>query len=493
MKKLTLVIAVIGCIIFQSCNQTSSEKIIEESNVITTRIGDLKFSHEFEHGYPTDETVEKLYNEMDFQRACQAYLWGLPLVSLAEWYDEQKTVFNAKDGEFVIYTAYKDKQGILTANMTTPYVFSFVDLTKSGPMVLELQPGLNASGIATFWQYTVSDVGTLGPDQNKGGKYLILPPNSDMPDIEGYFMVRMPTNQVFLGFRALVPDKQKGIEWIRSLKLYSYEEGNNPSESKFIDAGSKDWSHVQPRGIAYWERLSKAINNEVVQPHDRVMMASLKHLGIEKGKEFNPTEEQVKILEEASIVGEAMAKANTFEKRFEDVYYRKETHWKYVMVWNFTHETEFYHQLDEMAAYTYEAVATSRAMATKIPGKGQAYLGAYKDSDGNWLDGSNNYTLHIPPNAPAARFWSITVYDVDTRCPIDNEQQIADKSSRMDLITNDDGSVDLYFGPEAPEGKDKNWVPTTPNQGFFAYLRLYGPTEPYFERTWALPDFEKIK
>ncbi len=187
-----------------------------------------------------------------------------------------------------------------------------------------------------------------------------------MPDVESYHMVRMPTNIVWFGFRSLIPDKEKGLEWIRSLKLYPYAERNNPPVTKFIEANNKDWSQVQPRGMAYWERLSQSINAEVVLPHNRVMMAQLKYLGIEKGKEFKPTERQQKILEEASVVGEAMAKANTFEKRLNDVYYRPETHWKYVMVWDFTHETKYYHQLDEMAAYSYEAVATSRAMATKI-------------------------------------------------------------------------------------------------------------------------------
>jgi len=493
MKKVRLVFALCVAIILQSCNQQSTNSNSTDLNTVSTRIGDLEFSHSFEHGYPLDETVEILYDEMDFQRACQAYLWGLPLVSIAQWNDQHKTVFSAEDGDLVIYTTYKDKLGILTANVTTPYIFSFVDISKSGPMILELQPGLNASGILNQWQFAVTDVGTLGPDQNMGGKYLVLPPNSDMGDVEGYYMVRMSTNVAWFAFRSLDTDPEKAMEWIKSIQLYAYEEKDNPPATKFIAAGSRDWSQVQPRGLEFWKRLAEAINNEFVQPHDRVTMAGLKYLGIEKGKPFSPDERQKRILEEASIVGEAMAKANSFEKRFEDAYYRKETHWKYVIMLDYTHETENYHQLDEMAAYTYEAVGTSRGMATKIPGKGQAYLGAYKDSDGNWLDGSKSYTLHIPPNPPAARFWSITIYDVDTRCPIDNEEQIADKSSRMDLITNEDGAVDLYFGPEAPEGKEQNWIPTTPEQGFFAYLRLYGPEELYFDRGWELPDIQLNK
>lgn len=493
MKKNLIICMFISLLGFYSCTQQSaSENTNSNPNKVQTRIGELEFTHDFENGYPTDETVKKLYDEVDFQRACQAYLWGLPLVSLAEWRNEHETVFGTGEGDLVIYTSFKDKLGILTSNATTPYVFGFVDLTKTGPMVLELQPGLNASGISNLWQRTISDVGAFGPDQCKGGKYLIIPPGNDMPDVNGYFTLRSPSQNIGLGFRALVPDPEEGIAWIKSLQLYPYSKRENRPETRFIEANGKDWSHMQPRGMAYWERLADIINNEVVQEHDRVMMAMLKPLGIEKGKPFNPDERQTKILTEAALVGEAMAKANTFDKRFDDVYYNSETHWKYVMAWNWTHETEYYHQIDEMAAYTYEAIGTNQAMTTQIPGVGQAYLGAYKDSDGNWLDGSNNYKLHIPPNPPAKQFWSITLYDVDTRCLINNEQQIADKSSRMDLIMNDDGSVDLYFGPTVPEGKEKNWIPTVPGKGWFTYLRLYAPLEPYFERTWALPDIELI-
>ena len=464
-----------------------------KNKIVQTRIGELAFTHDFENGYPSEETVTKLYDEMDFQRACQAYLWSLPFVSMASWEMAYKEVSGADDLDFVLYSTYKDKLGILTANVTTPYLFAFANLEKTGPIVLKLQPGVNASGISSFWQLNFQDVGVFGKDQSKGGKYLIVPPGNDMPDVEGYFMVRSTSINVAIGFRPLHPDTKDGIAWLKSLQLYKYADRENPPVSIFIDGGSKEWSHVQPRGMAYWSRLSDMINKEVVNENDRMMMAMLKPLGIEKGKPFNPNENQIKILTEAVLVGEAMAKANSFEKRLEDAYYRKETHWKYVVLWDPTHESEYYHQLDELAAYTYEAVATNVAMASKIVGAGQAYIGAYKDSEANWLDGSNSYKLHIPPNPPAKRFWSLTLYDVDTRCIINNEQQIADRSSRMDLITNEDGSVDLYFGPTAPEGKEQNWIPTVPDQGFFAYLRFYAPLEPYFERTWALPDIEKVK
>ena len=493
MKNLILILSLITAFVLHSCIQTTtSETTSSDPKKVQTRIGELEFSHAFEHGYPTDETVKKLYDEMDFQRACQAYLWGLPIVSLAEWKYQNEKIFGAKDCDLVSQTSYKDKLGILTANVTTPYVFALADLTKTGPLVLELQPGLSAGSISDLWQLCITDVGAMGPDQCKGGKYLILPPGNEMEDVEGYFMARMSSNNMGLGLRVVDPDKERGMAWVNSLQLYPYAERENPPKTRVIEAEGKTWSHVQPRGMAYWERLADVINKEVVREQDRVMMAQLKYLGIEKGNSFNPTEHQIKILTEAALVGEAMAKANVFEKRLEGAYYRPETHWKYVALWDVSHQSEFNYQLDELAAYTYEAIGTNVAMATKIPGFGQAYVGAYKDSEGQWLDGSSNYKLHIPPNPPAKQFWSLTLYDVDTRCIISNEQQIADRSSRMDLLTNEDGSVDLYFGPSVPEGKEKNWIPTVPNQGFFAYLRFYAPLEPYFERTWALPDIEKV-
>jgi hypothetical protein len=466
---------------------------MNKNEVVQTRIGPLEFTHDFINGYPTDETVKKLYDEMDFQRACQAYHWGLPIVSVAQWQYAHEDVFGVDDGDFVVYSTYQDKLGILTANTTTIYVFTFVDLAKYGPLVLELPPGLNAGSISDFWQKAIIDIGAMGPDQSKGGKYLILPPGSDMPDVDGYFMVRMPTQYLAIGSRSLDPDVERGMVWVHSLQVYPYAERDNPPKTKIIDAGSKKWSHVQPRGIAYWERLADIISKDTVQEHDRVMMAMLKPLGIEKGKPFNPDERQRKILSEAALVGEAMSKAMSYKKRFEDAYYRPETQWKYVIFWNLTHETEFYHQFDELTAYTYEAVATNKAMVSQRPGVGQAYIGAYTDGQGEWLDGENSYRLRVPPNPPMKQFWSVTVYDVDTRCIVNNEQQIADRSSRMDLDQNDDGSVDIYFGPIAPEGKEKNWIPTVPGKAWFTYFRFYAPLEPYFDRTWPLPDIEKMK
>jgi hypothetical protein len=219
----------------------------------------------------------------------------------------------------------------------------------------------------------------------------------------------------------------------------------------------------------------------------------LEPLGIEKGKPFEPDGRQRRILERGAELGEAIAKANSFDKRFAGSRYRPDTSWDYVIAVDWTHEGKFYRQLDELAAYTYEATGTSKGMTSTSVGVGQAYLGAYRDAGGRAFDGSRTYRLRVPPKVPAKQFWSLTVYDVDTRCLVENSEEIADRSSRMDLLENADGSVDLYVGPTAPEGWEKNWIPSERGKAWFAYFRLYGPLQPYFDKSWPLPDFELVQ
>jgi len=188
-----------------------------------------------------------------------------------------------------------------------------------------------------------------------------------------------------------------------------------------------------------------------------------------------------------------MARCLSYAKRQPEAHIYPGTQWKNAVLLEANQETEHHTALDERTAWFYEAVTLTAGMTTKTPGQGQQYLGIQKDKEGHWLQGGNSYTLHVPPDVPVKQFWSITLYDPETRCFIDNPYDIAGVDSRMDLIQNADGSVDLYFGPTAPTGKEKNWVPTIPGRGWFAYFRFYAPTEPYFDRSWSLPDIEKVK
>jgi hypothetical protein len=460
------------------------------AETIDTRIGKLTF----ESGYPSKETVQKLYDEMDFQRAAQAYIWSIPAVGLAEWRLAHRDVFTARSGEMLSYLDFAEKLGILTPNYTTPYIATFIDLEESGPMVVELPAGLMAGMILDAWQRVLADLGVVGPDQGKGGKYLILPSGHEMVKPPGYFVVQSPGRTVLAGVRLLAADKEKAIrELIPGIKTYKWSPSGTGEVMPVRHAGDLKWSQMPPRGMAYWESLNKVVQSEPVMERDRLILGQLRFLGIEKGKPFNPNARQKKILEEAVVVGEAMAKANTSDKRVEPPFWPG-TNWKHALVVSVDQRAPNYDQIDERAAWFYEAVVISKAMLTQTPGVGQRYIAAYKDRDGNWLSGGNTYRLHVPANPPARGFWSVTAYDEDTRQMVVTEQGRPDLSSRKeDLVKNSDGSVDVYFGPKAPQGKEANWVQTVPGKGWFTYFRFYGPTEPFFDKSWALPDFEKIE
>jgi hypothetical protein len=465
------------------------------AETIETRIGKLSFTHDFANGYPTKETVEKLYDERNFQRACQLYLWALPIVAFAQAQEQALTVFGAGELDMGLSEGYADVSGLLTPNVVTPYMGSFTDLARTGPLVIEVPAGPMAGLVDDFWQRPVTDLGLAGPDQGNGGKFLLLGPGQSVSQAEGYIVVRSSTLNVSIFIRNLEIDPDKAERLQKQFRFYPYAQRENPPVNHVLGPEGKKYTHTQPRGLAYWERLADILNREPVQERDRIMMAMLRSLGIEKGKPFRPDERQKRILTEGALVGEAMAKANDFNKRqMELSHYKDSVQWHLSLCLDPSQEAEFYTQLDERAAWFYEAETTSKGMATKTPGLGQVYLGSYKDKDGNWLDGANTYRLHVPPNAPVKQFWSLTIYEVDTRSLIQNKEQIADRSSRQpDLVKNPDGSVDLYVSPTAPKGFKKNWIPSAPGRAWFAYFRLYAPTEAHFDRTWILPDFEKLK
>jgi hypothetical protein len=462
--------------------------VLETTN---TRIGRLVF----ERGYPSQATVKTLFDQMDFQRATQAYLWSLPLMGFARWQQQHEQVFKAKDTDLVLYNSYRDKLGLLTANATTPYILGFPNLGRTGPLVIEIPPGPTAGGISSLWQLGIDggEFGEAGPDRAMGDTKLVLGPGQEDPRAEGYRVVRAPTASVFIGFRVLSPDPQVAKALLEKFRIYPYSERAVPPATRLVSPAGKPWSGTQPRGMAYWELLAATIDQEPVRERDRFFMAMLKPLGIEKGKPFKPDARQTELLSEAVLVGEAMARANAYQKRFANAAIWPDRRWEISLGFEPGAEPEFAAPLDEYASWFYEAVTAAKAMATKVPGVGQTYLEATKDRDGNWLDGGKTYRLRVDAHVPAKQFWSVTAYDNESRCFIDNQEEIADRSSRMDLIKNADGSTDITFGPTAPTGMKKNWIPTIPGKGWFTYFRLYAPTEPYFDRSWKLADIERVE
>ena len=457
---------------------------------VKTPIGDIRL----QFGLPADATEERrLYDQMDFQRATQAYIWAVPFVAMAEWKHAHLNAIGAGELETVLYTEFKDKIGILTANLTTPYLITFGDLTK-GPIVIEMPVGNTAGMVMDMWQRPMTDLGQAGPDRGKGGKYLLVGPGQKPPVAEGFRVVRVATNNFFAGVRVLDPGQDKLEAAQKGFRFYPHAERANPPAQKSKGVGGRTWSGVQPRGLAYWERFNEYMQREPVHERDRMMMAMLAPLGLEKGKPFKPADREKQILTEGARMGELMSMNLSFAKRFPDSYYRDDAKWAYVIMFDPKQESRYYTELDERADYFYEAASAASGMVSKTPGVGSAYLGAYKDKNDRWFDGSKTYRLRVPPNPPAKNFWSLTIYDTYNRVQLDNPTQTADISSRKEgLRKNDDGSVDLYVGPKPPAGWEKNWIETIPGKAWFAYFRFYGPTEGYFKRSYALPDFEEMK
>jgi hypothetical protein len=404
----------------------------------------------------------------------------------------------AKSGDLALYDDYRSKSTILAANNNTPYIYGFMDLSEKGPVVVDFPPGPGVGAVIDWWERPLTDVGAFSAQREGGGKYLLLGPGQETPKgAEGYHVFRSPTFKTEIFFRTLQTDPAEAKVFVDAVHIYPWSERDkNPARTRMLKpkADGTLLSQMIPRGMAYWERLSQALAGEPGEDRDRYFMAMLKPLGIESGKPVAPDARQKKILEEAATVGEAMAKTMDFRGRLPGIRYRPDATWEYVIPPWFDVQQDVGNstQWDERIALYYSAWGMSNGSVTKIRGIGQVYLSSFVDKGGQPFDGAKSYRLRVPPNPPAKRFWSVTVYDVDTRALIQNPAQKPDRVSTDGLDTNADGTVDIYFGPTSPKDHEKNWIQTVPGRAWFPFLRLYGPLEPYYERSFALPDIEKV-
>ena len=422
---------------------------------VESRLGTLNF----ERGYPTAETARKLFDEIDYQRAVQAYLWAYPAVSFESIRVATERDFNGRLNQMFIADKFADAESVfLTANDTTIYAYTNVDLSKSGPIVVDVPPGRIVGLIDDFWQRSIADVGLPGPYGDKGGKVLLLPPgyNGEVPK-QGYQVLRATMNNYNIMVRGLVPnmtDIADAVQTVKKLQVYPWSERNNPKPLTYSSFSGKAIDTLPPGGIEYWARLSAVINNNPVEDRDRFFMAMLKPLGIEKGKLFSPDTRQRAILEEAARIGDAMGRTMLFEgdRRIAGATAFGGTHWNWVVLNRPDQETEHYSQLDERLHYTYGAIYTSPNIGAKKPGSGSEYVQAFKDKDGNHLDGAKSYRLHVTADVPAAAFWSLTLYDTATRSMLVNASKDAARSSYDKLKANADGSSRPVLRPQGASG-----------------------------------------
>lgn len=470
---------------------TLGDARLSGDETINTPFGTL----ELEHTFPTDATAELLFDQLDIQRAAQGYLWALPLVGFLTWRERAGKAFGATQfGDFVVYDSLREKRGIVTANLTTPYIINFTNLA-DGPVLIDYPAGPTAGGVLDFWQRPVVDLGQTGPDEGKGGGYAVLGPDHDAAEFDGTgrYVVRSETMNIFVAFRVLTRDADLMASAKNGLKLS--RAGSEPAPVRFIEGVDTEWSATPARGLDFWEDLVIALQEEPVREVDKALMAMLEPLGISKSRPFAPDERQRRILTEGAALGELLVRNIQVNPRYTSPYWPG-TSWYKSFDFDIEQENDTILQLDQRATWFYEAVTSTTGMVHPTPGAGQVYMTTKRDSLGRLVRADRTYRLHVPAPVPVAQFWSLTLYSEDTRRPYDNGgtdiRSVSLDSRDPELQFNADSSIDLFIGPTAPEGAQGNWMKTVAEDGWFVYFRLYAPTQPFFDKTWSLPDFRAI-
>ena len=468
--------------IFLTTSAAAQQSQSPAPEAIDTRIGTLSY----EAGFPTEDTTRKLYDEVDFQRAVLAYQYADPLVSFYSMNVGFKSI-GVEDGDLILYDRFLDPKGIyLTGNTTTIYGMAWLDLEANGPMVVEVPPSPFLGAVLDLWQRPIAGI------DGSGGTFVVAGPefNGEVPD--GAQLVRSTTSLASFFARGLVldGDEETAIAAVANSRVYPLSQIDNPPEMRVVPATGVAIDTISPEGIEFWQRLDEALDRVQADADGSLILSLLGPLGLVRNEPFNPDARQQEILEDASEFGWLTSQAISMAPRFEGITYYPGTQWEWVLELDPTLRGEFWRDLEARTNYYFQATMALPAMKNKAIGRGSQYLRSSRDADGKWLDGANTYRLRVPADPPAVVNWSITVYDYETRSQVQTDANLAALSSDDDLQVNADGSVDLYFGPDAPSGLESNWIKTIPGRGWWVWFRFYGPTEPFFDKTWSLPDFE---
>lgn len=447
-----------------------------------------------------DPSNDDLTNRMIERRAVEAVIWGMPVVNYDLMLQEMLTKTKGKVNEVVYWGRPLDWHNqTLTPNPDTIYFMAFTNTKDAGPIVIEVPPAgedgsLNAN-IVDVWQVPLEDAGLMGADQGKGGKYLILPPGYVETIPEGYIPLRSDTFGGYALLRSNLKshgdaDVQKSIAYGKRIKVYPLSQAADPPATIFTDAKDVMFDSTIRYDPSFFTSLDRMVQSEPWLDRDRIMINQLKTLGIEKGKPFKPDGHTTTLLEGGVQEAQALLEAK-YDTGFRPFF--EGGHWMYPVPPELVKAQQS--GFSDPDAYPVDlrgVVYTYGYVGIKRLGAGQMYLIAIKDKDGNNFDGGKTYRLTVPANPPVEQYWSATAYDRKTHALIRDMPRASRSSQISELQKNDDGSVDLYFGPEAPDGKDANWVPTKPGYGFEVMFRLYGPEKPLFDKTWVLPDIEKL-
>ena len=443
-------------------------------------------------------SADDVARRMVERRAVEAVVWGMPAVNFDLMFEAMLRTTRGSFNQVVYWSRLVDwKNQTLTPNPDVVYLMPFINTQEAGPVVIEIPPagdGTINGTIMDAWQMPLEDVGPAGVDKGKGGKYLVLPPNYKGKPPAGYIVLPSDTYEGYALLRSLLKsgsdaDLAKAVAYGKRIKVYPLSQAARPSETIFLDASDVVFDSAIPYSARFFQSLDRFVQREPWLTRDKAMIDVLKTIGIEKGKAFVADGARQDLLTEAAREAHAWL-SNQYEALF-DKPYAEGSRWTLPVSPDYVKEApDGYSSPDVYPVDVRGVVFTFAFFAPKHLGAGQFYLMTIKDKDGEALDGGKPYRLTVPANAPVSQYWSATVYDRETHTLIRDLTRPGRSSQSPELQKNADGSVDLYFGPEAPAGKDSNWIPTKAGAAFEVLFRFYGPQKPFFDKTWKLPDIE---
>lgn len=427
--------------------------------------------------------------------AVAAAIWGMPIVAMDAM---RQAYFRDAQANYndVVYLSQGWKNQITTPNSSSIYLY-FNFNTKDGPVVIEMPPAVGGGIFGTLenaWQVPLADYGPKGLDAGKGGKYLVLPPGYKGKIPKGYIQVKSETFNGYSVMRAIpisasATDIQKVWDLANKLKIYSLVQASNPPKMRFIDMRDRIFDGIAHFDETFYESLSNLINEEPVLAQDKAIMTRIKNIGIEKGQLF-------RVGSQAATYRAAITEAHQFlmdQVVNAAVPWKSESQWGLLQAGPLGIKTGFTYKTSDGIDYRGRAVTFYFACAVpKKLGEATFYLTSMKDAASIPLSGEYTYRLHVPANVPAQQFWAVNIYDVETAGFFKNSPSVGLDSYNQRLSRNSDGTIDIYFGAKPPMGKKENWIYTPPKKAWFAMFRFYGPTKALRDKSWSLPNIEKI-
>lgn len=473
----------------------------------------------FAEGRPTPETATTLAQELAFQKATQAYLWAMPLINTLGMKFGSEAAFGAGYNVLPIWKQRLDPKTLVTTpNSDVLYAMGYVDMTETGPIVLDAPPNLQGI-LLDFWQRPIpvdggryyGDVGLPGPDKGKGGKFLVLPPGYDGNVPEGYYIYRCGTNNLFIFLRGFYDDPDNlapAVKHLEQTKIYPLllpEEKRKPMQ--FPDASGVSVNMLPRSSAEAFDQLKWLVDKEGEHLAGPDGLGLLAGIGLVAGKPFKLDTQSRAILDAAAGTAYKMSRLIGLTNGVGNESYLVWPDRQWVNPTNnaasqgrdrrlsleFIDKEHGYSAIDSRVWFFTNYYSISPGMASHVPGQGAAYEIAFNDASGAPLSGDSGYKLTLPANIPAKLFWSLTLYDASNASGLaTKKRRFPSLGSRDKPALNKDGTTDLYIGPKVPEGHEANWLPTAQGKGFFAILRLYGPEETAIDHSWKPGDLQKI-